>query len=54
MLNANETHSPLYQKYYDRYHRGGCTKAQLYKLQSLGVLTDWEVQEIIGEAEPEA
>ena len=52
-MNTTETHSPLFYKYQERYNRGGCTVAQLYKLQELGVLKDWEVQEIINPEGPE-
>lgn len=41
-------HSKSFQKYYDRYQRGGCTKEQLQKLVSLGVIYDWEYDEIVG------
>jgi len=36
-----------YQKYADRYKRGGCTIEQLNRLCELGVLTEDEVEEII-------
>lgn len=44
-----EEHSPLFEKYRDRYNRGGCTKAQLRKLVQLGALTPTEYTEITGE-----
>jgi len=44
-----EEHSPLFEKYRDRYNRGGCTKAQLRKLVQLGALTPAEYTEITGE-----
>lgn len=42
-------HSKNFQKYYDRYQRGGCTKEQLKRLVQLGAIYDWEYQEITGE-----
>lgn len=42
-------HSKNFQKYYDRYRRGGCTKEQLHKLAELGVIYEWEYKEITGE-----
>lgn len=42
-------HSKHFQKYYDRYQRGGCTKEQLRKLTDLGVITQDEFKEITGE-----
>lgn len=43
------THSPMFEKYLARYHRGGCTKAQLRRLVQLGALTADEYAEITGE-----
>lgn len=40
----------LYEKYYERYKRGGCTKEQLKRLVKLGVLTAVEYEQITGEA----
>ena len=42
-------HSKLFEKYRDRYNRGGCTKEQLKKLVALGALTADEYKEITGE-----
>ena len=42
-------HSALYEKYAERYARGGCTKAQLLRLVNLGALTADEYEEITGE-----
>ena len=42
-------HSKMFEKYKARYERGGCTKEQLRKLVSLGVLTEDEYEEITGE-----
>ena len=42
-------HSPMYEKYLNRYQAGGCTKAQLARLTALGVLTADEYEEITGE-----
>ena len=39
----------MFEKYKARYERGGCTKEQLRKLVSLGVLTEDEYEEITGE-----
>ncbi len=44
-----KTHSKLYNKYKERYDRGGCTKAQLHRLVELGAIYDWEYEEITGE-----
>ena len=49
MAKAKMTHSPLFEKYAERYARGGCTKAQLKRLVALGVLTAAEYEEITGE-----
>lgn len=38
-----------YQKYKDRYERGGCTKEQLQRLTELGALTPEEYELITGE-----
>lgn len=48
-MNTNTEHSPLFEKYRDRYNRGGCTKAQLKRLVKLGALTADEYKEITGE-----
>ena len=42
-------HSKLFEKYRDRYNRGGCTKEQLKKLVTLGAITAEEYKEITGE-----
>lgn len=42
-------HSKSFNKYSNRYARGGCTKEQLHRLTELGVLYDWEYKEITGE-----
>lgn len=42
-------HSKLFEKYKERYDRGGCTKEQLKKLVVLGALTAEEYEEITGE-----
>ena len=42
--------SKLYEKYYERYKRGGCTKEQLNKLVQLEALTADEYEQITGEA----
>ena len=39
-----------YEKSYERYNRGGCTKEQLKRLVKLGVLTAVEYEQITGEA----
>ena len=38
-----------FEKYRDRYSRGGCTKAQLKELVVLNILTATEYQTITGE-----
>jgi len=43
------THSPMFEKYYKRYQRGGCTKEQLRRLVELGALTPDEYKEITGD-----
>lgn len=43
-------HSKLFEKYNERYARGGCTTAQLKRLVQLGAIKDWEYEEITGEA----
>ena len=43
-------HSKLFEKYQERYNRGGCTKEQLRRLVQLGALTEAEYEEITGEA----
>ena len=48
MAKVKTAHSPLFEKYADRYARGGCTKEQLAKLVSLGVITAEEYKEITG------
>lgn len=45
---AELIHSKDYQKYYDRYHRGGCTVTQLKRLTELSVIKDWEFTMITG------
>jgi len=42
-------HSKLFDKYRERYNRGGCTKAQLKRLVALGALTADEYEEITGD-----
>ena len=42
-------HSKSFEKYQRRYNRGGCTKEQLQQLVELGVIYDWEYEEITGE-----
>lgn len=42
-------HSKLFEKYQERYARGGCTKAQLKRLVALGAITADEYKEITGE-----
>ena len=42
-------HSKLFEKYKDRYNRGGCTKEQLKRLVSLHAITAEEYEEITGE-----
>lgn len=42
-------HSKLFEKYRDRYNRGGCTKDQLKRLVSLHAITANEYEEITGE-----
>ena len=49
MAKAKTTHSPMFERYAERYARGGCTKEQLAKLVALGVLTADEYEEITGE-----
>ena len=49
MAKKGVTHSPLFDKYYKRYKRGGCTKEQLAQLVALEVLTPEEYKEITGE-----
>lgn len=39
----------MYEKYKERYNRGGCTKSQLKRLVELQVLTADEYREITGE-----
>lgn len=46
-------HSKYYEKYAERYARGGCTKEQLQKLVALGILTQEEYDEIVGVDEAE-
>lgn len=46
-------HSKYYEKYAERYARGGCTKEQLQKLVALGILTQEEYNEIVGVNEEE-
>lgn len=47
--SGNE-HSKLFEKYRDRYNRGGCTKEQLKRLVKLGAITADEYEEITDEA----
>lgn len=42
-------YSKLFEKYRDRYNRGGCTKEQLKRLVSLGAITVKEYEEITAE-----
>lgn len=44
----NEIHSKQYEKYAERYRRGGCTDEQLRKLAELNVITTNEFIEITG------
>ena len=44
-------HSKLFEKYKDRYNRGGCTKEQLKRLVALHAITEAEYEEITGESE---
>lgn len=46
---ATTTHSKDFEKYKERYNRHGCTKEQLKRLVSLGVITAAEYTEITGE-----
>ena len=48
-MGEENEHSKLFEKYHDRYNRGGCTKAQLQRLVKLGALTAEEYKEITGE-----
>ncbi len=41
--------SGAFEKYSERYGRGGCTKEQLRRLVVLGILTGKEYEEITGE-----
>lgn len=43
-------HSKLFEKYKERYNRGGCTKNQLKRLVKLSAITAAEYEEITGEA----
>ena len=43
-------HSKLFEKYQNRYNRGGCTKEQLKRLVMLNAITADEYEEITGEA----
>ena len=47
------THSPLFEKYKERYEKGWCTKEQLQKLVSLGALTQEEYDKIVNPKESE-
>lgn len=47
-------HSKLFEKYRDRYNRGGCTKEQLKRLVTLFAITSEEYEEITGEAYEQA
>lgn len=47
-MAQTKKHSAQFQKYLERYQRGGCTKAQLERLAALGILTAAEVVEITG------
>ena len=49
MAKNTTEHSKLFEKYRDRYNRGGCTKEQLKKLVRLGAITADEYEEITGE-----
>lgn len=46
---GEKNHSALFEKYSERYARGGCTKEQLAKLVNLGAITADEYREITGE-----
>jgi uncharacterized XkdX family phage protein len=46
---AKKSHSKDFDKYKERYDRGGCTKAQLRRIVELGRLTPEEYEEITGE-----
>ena len=39
-----------FEKYKERYNRGGCTKVQLKELVVLTIITATEYQQITGEA----
>lgn len=47
-MNDEREHSKNYNKYASRYARGGCTDAQLHRLAELGVIYDWEYEELTG------
>lgn len=49
MAKAKVTHSPDFEKWAKRYSRRGCTKTQLARLVTLGVLTAEEYEEITGD-----
>ena len=49
MAKKKVTHSPGFDKWYKRYQRGGCTKAQLHRLVELEALAPEEYEEITGE-----
>lgn len=50
MAKAKTTErSQLFEKYRERYQKGGCTKEQLKRIVSLGRLTPEEYKEITGE-----
>ena len=49
MAKNTTEHSKLFEKYRDRYNRGGCTKEQLRKLVALAAITADEFYEITGE-----
>lgn len=51
---AKKTHSKDFKKWSDKYKRRGVTKEQLARLVDLGVLYDWEYEEITGEPYGEA
>ena len=49
MAKKTNTHSKDFQKYLERYNRGGCTKEQLRRIVELGRRTPEEYKEITGE-----
>lgn len=49
MAKKDTEHSKLFNKYKDRYDRGGCTKEQLKRLVMLEAITEEEYEEITDE-----